>query len=91
MRQIKIPNYPSETWLLVDGEWEPQHEDAEVEPPCCSGIDSEGNPSCACHGQYSVYCPAIDCPGIADYQVDALIEAGISDPDDYDDERWRDD
>lgn len=79
--KILIKNYATETYELIDGEFEPQHEDAELEAPCCSGRDSEGNQSCGCGGMYSVLCPAIDCPGIADYQVDALIDRLMPEPD----------
>lgn len=82
---ITIPNYPTETYELIDGEFVPAHEDAEIEPACCSGIDSDGNTSCGCHGSDSVHCPAIDCPGITDDQADMLFERLRPEPD-YDTE-----
>ena len=64
--------------------------DLEVEAPCCSGRDSEGNPSCGCHGQYSVSCIAPDeCPGITDNEAQDAIESAMEGPDydDYDPDR----
>lgn len=81
MHKILIKQPETETYELIDGVMEPQHEAAELEAPCCSGTDSEGNQSCGCRGQYSVTCPAVDCPGIADYQVDALIDLLMPEPD----------
>ncbi len=78
---IAIKEYPSETYELIDGEFEPQHEDAELDRACCSGRDSEGNPSCGCGGSDGVYCPAVDCPGIRDYQIDALMDRLRPEPD----------
>lgn len=50
------------------------HSEAEIEKACCSTIGSSGYIECGCGGQDSVYCPAKDCTGIEDYEVDELIE-----------------
>ena len=60
--------------MTEDGEFVCAHEDAYIEKACCSGFDSENNPSCGCHGQDSVICPALDCDGIQDWEVDELFD-----------------
>lgn len=50
------------------------HEDFTVDPPCCSGRDNEGNPSCACHGQYGIVCRNPDCTGITDSEAESMID-----------------
>ncbi len=58
-----------------------EHEhDLEIEAPCCSGRDSEGNISCGCYGQYSVACVADNCPGLTDDEVNDAIEAHLEPP-----------
>jgi hypothetical protein len=51
-----------------------QHVNAYIDPACCSGRDSEGNPSCACHGQDAVACPNPKCTDIQDWEVEGLFE-----------------
>lgn len=60
--------------MTEDGEFVCSHEDAYIDPACCSGIDSEGNVSCGCHGQDGVLCPATDCTGIQEHEVDDLFD-----------------
>lgn len=63
--------------LVYDQELETKvcnHEDAYLEPPCCNGFDNEGNQDCGCAGQTSVICPAADCTGIQDHEIDELFE-----------------
>jgi hypothetical protein len=63
-----------EEWQLdEDGERKATHPDAYLVPPCCTSPDSDGLWSCGCGGQTSVVCPAVDCPGIADHEVEELI------------------
>lgn len=82
---INIKEYPSTTFeLSEDGEWLCNHEEAYIERACCSGIDSEGNPSCACHGQDGVICPAWDCTGIQDWQIEDLFDRLDPGEPDYD-------
>lgn len=38
------------------GEFECPHYNTEIEEPCCSGYDNEGNISCGCMGQTNTYC-----------------------------------
>ena len=79
---VLIKQYPSATFeLSEDGEWLCNHEDAEIEAACCSGYDNEGNPSCGCHGQDSVFCNAWDCTGIEDWQIEALFDRLQPEPD----------
>lgn len=65
---------PTTMVMNEDGEFVCPHEEAYIEKACCSGIDSEGNPSCGCHGQDGVICPAIDCTGIQEHEVDDLFD-----------------
>ena len=64
------------TTFVMNEDWEfvCNHEDAYIDPACCSGIDSEGNVSCGCHGQDGVLCPAWDCTGIQDHEIDDLFD-----------------
>lgn len=65
-----------ESGLLVlneDGDaFECSHDTAYIEPACCSGFDAEGD--CGCYGQDAIICPAWDCTGIQDWEVDKLME-----------------
>lgn len=72
---IPVIHYPEATMVLNEdmNAFECNHEDAYIEPACCSGRDSDGNISCGCHGQDSVVCPALDCTGIQDWEVDDLF------------------
>lgn len=72
---VPIQEYPSGTFVLnEDNEFVCNHADAEIERACCSGRDSEGNPSCACHGVDGILCHAFDCTGIQDHEVEALFD-----------------
>jgi hypothetical protein len=72
---VNVKQYHSaDFYLSEDGKWLCAHTDAYIEPACCSGYDSEGNPSCACHGMDGVICPAIDCTGIEDWQIEELFD-----------------
>lgn len=70
---------PTAMVMNEDGEFVCPHTEAYIEKACCSGIDSEGNVSCGCHGQDGVLCPAIDCTGIQDHEVDELFDRLIGD------------
>lgn len=70
---------PSELAMNEDGEFVCTHPDAYIDPACCSGYDSEGNVSCGCHGQDGVLCPAIDCTGIQEHEIDNLFDRLIGD------------
>lgn len=67
--------------ITEDGAFKCTHPNAEVEPPCCSGIDSEGLPSCGCHGQYGVYCYDCNNDDMTDDDVESLL---VQDEPDYD-------
>lgn len=60
--------------MSEDGEFLCEHEDAEIERACCSGRDSEGNPSCACHGMDSVWCPNPDCTGLTQNDIERILD-----------------
>jgi len=80
--KLAVKQIPTGTFQLTeDNEWHCTHEDIEVEPPCCSGRDSEGNPSCGCHGGYGVLCPAWDCDGVTDTEAENIIDAYLEAPD----------
>lgn len=74
MRVIEVVEHYGVYELNEDQEFACTHEETEVEPPCCSGIDNEGNPSCACHGQYTVMCLNYDCTGISQREADLILE-----------------
>lgn len=65
--------------ITEDGAFKCTHPNAEVEPPCCSGRDSEGNTSCGCYGQYSVYCNDCSNDDMTDQDVDDLLTQGEPD------------
>lgn len=69
-----MPNLTlEEEYEVIDGERHCLHANAEIERACCSGRDSEGNPSCGCAGQDSVWCPNELCDGITDAEVEAIL------------------
>ncbi len=73
-------------FVVEDGLFRCAHINAEVEPPCCSGIDSEGLPSCGCYGQYSVYCYDCHNKDMTDADVENIVEAYLEPPEyDHDD------
>lgn len=79
---VQVKEYPTATFeLQEDGVWRCNHEEAYIEPACCSGRDSEGNPSCACHGVDGIICPAIDCTDIQEWEIEALYDSLRSWPD----------
>lgn len=69
---------PTELVMNEDGEFVCPHEDAYIEKACCPG----GTRDCGCQGLDTVECPAIDCTGIQDHEVDALFERIIGGYDD---------
>lgn len=84
MPTLTVRDYSTTYKMTEDGEFVCAHEDAYIEKACCSGRDSEGNPSCACNGQDGVICPAWDCTGIQDHEVDDLFEKLTPGEPDYD-------
>lgn len=68
--------------ITEDGEFKCTHPNAEVEPPCCSGTDSEGNVSCGCYGQYSVYCYDCNNDDMTDQDVENILDQGEPDYED---------
>lgn len=73
--KVKTDPYSYAVYLNEDGEFRCPHENVEIEPPCCSGYDSEGLPSCGCYGSYSVYCPDCHNDDINQTEVDNIVEA----------------
>jgi hypothetical protein len=67
--------------LTEDGEYKCLHTEVEITPPCCSGRDSEGNPSCGCGGGYSVYCYECQNEHMTDNDVENLIGNATEEPD----------
>lgn len=53
------------------------HNNAEVEPPCCSGF-SNGLLDCGCGGSYSVYCWDCNNEDLTDEEAEKLIEDHIA-------------
>jgi hypothetical protein len=56
------------------GEYVCTHADAYLQPPCCKVAGEGGLYWCGCNGQYTVVCPATDCTGILDHEIETLIE-----------------
>lgn len=71
---IKVKQYhEAEFRLSEDGDWLCIHNEAYVEPPCCNGSPDEyGRYMCGCDGKSFVLCPAINCTGIQDWEIDEL-------------------
>ena len=85
MQTISIKQPEQATYLMdEDGLFRCTHENAEVEPPCCSGRDSEGLPSCGCHGQYSVYCYDCNNDDMTDNDAENIIEGHIGNMEPWD-------
>lgn len=57
--RVKVDHLKT-TYILINGKFVCQHENIEIDPPCCTTPDPDtGRISCACEGMTSVYCP--DC------------------------------
>lgn len=66
----------STTYKLQDGEFKCQHDNIEIEPPCCTTADSDtGYISCACGGMASVYCPDCDNEDLTDDEIEFQIDS----------------
>ncbi len=78
MQRLLVRQFPSATFKLNEdmNDWECTHAEAYVVRACCSpfSLGSSGYVECGCHGQDSVTCPAIDCTGIQDWEVEELFE-----------------
>lgn len=62
------------TYLLEKGEFICQHDNIEIEPPCCWAADSDtGYISCGCGGMTSVYCPDCDNSDLTGDEVEFQI------------------
>lgn len=72
--RIQIITIESSPFVLSeDGVFGCQHLNAYVDPACCSGRDSEGNPSCDCNGMDAVICPDLDCSGLQDREAQEIL------------------
>lgn len=52
------------------------HPEAYIEKACCSPfqVGDSGYVECGCGGRDSVVCPAVDCTGIQDWEIDTLFD-----------------
>lgn len=65
--------------LIYDDELEEMvcdHRDAYIERACCSPfqVGDSGYVECGCGGVDSIICPAGDCTGIQDWELEKLME-----------------
>lgn len=75
MKTIQVKFKDSGTFALSeDNEWVCTHEDAYIEPACCSSAGSSGYIECGCGGQDAVICPSIGCTDIQDWEIDDLLD-----------------
>lgn len=81
--EVKTDRWAYPVYLNEDGEFRCPHEDVDIEPPCCSGRDSEGLPSCGCYGSYSVYCNDCHNDDMTQEDCDRIVESHVSDEPDY--------
>ena len=72
--QINITDRSSTFKLAEWNDFVCTHDQAYIQKACCTVPDEGGLYFCACGGQDSVVCPAIDCTGIEDFEVDELFE-----------------
>ena len=62
------------TYLLQKGEFICQHDNIEIEPPCCTTPDSDtGYISCGCGGMTNVYCPDCENSDLTGYEIEFQI------------------
>lgn len=80
MRTLTVVDASTTYKMTEDGEFVCAHEDAYIEKACCPA----GTRDCGCYGQDSVICPAPDCEGIQDHEVDDLFEKLTPGEPDYD-------
>ncbi len=60
--------------LTENGELVCGHADAYIQKACCSQPGDSGYIECGCQGMDGVVCPATNCTGIEDHEVDDLFE-----------------
>jgi hypothetical protein len=62
--------------LTEDGEFACAHEEAYIVEACCSPfqVGESGYVECGCGGMDSVVCPAADCTGIQNFEIEELFE-----------------
>ncbi len=66
-----------------DGELVCVHPEAYLDPACCISVGSSGHIECGCGGRDSVVCPANNCTGIQDHEVDGLFDSLQPEPPEY--------
>jgi len=74
---IAVKEYNTAEFAMnEDGVFLCTHPDAYIDQTCCSPfqVGESGHVECGCGGVDSVVCPAIDCTGIEDHEVDQLFE-----------------
>lgn len=73
---ITVQQFQEATLVLNEdmNAWVCNHADAYLEPACCTFASPNGLIECGCGGQDSVVCPAVDCTGIEDHEVEGLFE-----------------
>ena len=75
MKTIKVISKDSGVFALSeDNEWVCTHDDAYIDPACCSSVGSSGYIECGCGGQDGVICPSTGCTGIMDWEIDDLMD-----------------
>lgn len=72
--QLTVRDASTTYKMTEDGEFVCAHEEAYIEKACCSGVDSDGLIACGCHGQDGIICPALDCDGIQEHEIQTLID-----------------
>ena len=74
---IAIRQYHEGVFTMTeDGVFVCTHPEAYIDRACCSPfqVGESGYVECGCGGTDSVVCPAVDCTGIQDWEVDPLFE-----------------
>lgn len=70
MPTLTVVDHSTTYKMTEDGEFVCAHEDAYIEKACCP----PGTRDCGCYGSDSVICPALDCDGIQDHEIDELFD-----------------
>lgn len=73
--EVKQPRTDAMVFESIDGELKCAHVNIEVEPPCCSGVDSDGHMSCGCGGVHSFWCPDCKNEQLTEDQMQDILEA----------------
>ena len=73
---VKMPSGTIFKWNEDLEQYTCAHEEAYIDMACCSpfSVGDSGYVECGCQGQDGLICPASDCTGIQDWEIENIYE-----------------